>query len=209
MSEKIDAKLNLDENSNVDKKDTIVKIETGGDARELTTEVMSPTPWEWSNSRSLEEVDRWKKLKTEEEKPEVPLENRKNCWYFEQHFSSFGEKPACRFGLSCRNIHRLANVLPGLKVLYKKWKFGGTLNPRHEMDSSVPSAKRIKLYESKPIHEPLSLSSMITKLRKQPLDLDYAKFLAEKSPVFKMMEKWGWTRADGLGPRDRQGKFKS
>ena len=81
--------------------------------------------------------------------------------------------------------------------------------PRNEVDSLAPSEKRIKLDQSKVIQEPLLLSTMIAKLRKQPLDVEYAKFLDSKSPVLKIMEKSGWTRADGLGPIDRQGKFKS
>ena len=51
--------------------------------------------WEWSNSRNLEEVERWKKVKIEDEKSEVPTETHTTCWYFEQHFLSFSLLLAC------------------------------------------------------------------------------------------------------------------
>ena len=143
----------------------------------------------------------------------MPSEERKPCVYFQQYFLSLGmkpelQKPPCRYGLFCRDIHRLADVLPGLKQLYKKWEFGGTMIPRNKLDSTAPSEKRIKLDQSKLIQEPLLLSSMIAKLRKQPLDVEYGKFLAENSPVIQMMQKTGWTKTDGLGPIGRQGKSK-
>ena len=91
--------------------------------------------------------------------------------------------------------------------MYKKWVPKGQLRAETEMDLSGPSAKKMKLDDATDIQEPILLN-MITKLSEEPCDKEYAEFLNEKSPVFKIMGKGGWTKSVGLGKKGRKGNLR-
>ena len=91
--------------------------------------------------------------------------------------------------------------------MYEKWQPKGRLRAETEIDLSGPSAKKIKLDDATVIEEPILLT-MIAKLCDEPFDKEYAKFLNEKSPVFKIMGKGGWTKSVGLGKKGRKGILK-
>ena len=91
--------------------------------------------------------------------------------------------------------------------MYKKWVPKGQLRAETEMDLSGPSAKKMKLDDATVIQQPILLN-MIEKLRDEPFDKEYAEFLNEKSPVFKIMGKGGWTKSVGLGKKGRKGNLR-
>lgn len=91
--------------------------------------------------------------------------------------------------------------------MYKKWEPKGRLRAETEIDLPGPSAKKMKLDDATVIQEPILLN-MIAKLCDEPFDKEYAKFLNEKSPVFKIMGKGGWTKSVGLGKKGRKGNLR-
>ena len=69
----------------------------------------------------------------------------------------------------------------------------------------MPQISRAKLFYQQ---YNIILLNMITKLSEEPCDKEYAEFLNEKSPVFKIMGKGGWTKSVGLGKKGRKGNLR-